>query len=133
MNMNHSFRYFWNLNVLSMLLLPFFSNLDEDRVSAKESDDADHDQVLERHEHVQLKPETVVETENSAETEMETDAGEGERHIRDVDSDLDPSDEHEEDGGDAEEGEGVRDDWRGTDFWFSELVMDFRLDASLAG
>jgi hypothetical protein len=56
------------------MLLPLLRDLDENGVSAQEGDDADHDQVLERGEHVQLQPEAVVEAEDGAEADVEPDA-----------------------------------------------------------
>lgn len=109
------------------MLLPFFCDLDQDGVSAEKGDDADHDQVLERDEHVKLEPEEVVKTEDGTEAEVEPDAGRRERQVGDVDADFEPTDEHEQDGGDAEEGEGVGDDRGRADLRFAELVLDLRL------
>jgi hypothetical protein len=77
------------------VLLPFFCDLDQNGVSAEKGDDADHDQVLERDEHVKLEPEEVVKTEDGTEAEVEPDAGRRERQVGDVDADFEPTDEHE--------------------------------------
>ena len=45
-------------------MFPFLGNFDQDGVATEESDDPDHDQVLEGDEHVQLEPEAIVETED---------------------------------------------------------------------
>ena len=114
-----------------LVLFPLLRNLDEDGVAAEEGDDADHDEVLEGDKHVQLEPEAVVEPKDGAQAEVESDAGGWEGHVGDVDADLDPADEHEQDGGDAEEGEGVGDDGRGSNLRLTELVLDLRLDGRL--
>ena len=114
-----------------LVLFPLLRNLDEDGVAAEEGDDADHDEVLEGDKHVQLEPEAVVEAKDGAQAEVESDAGGWEGHVGDVDADLDPADEHEQDGGDAEEGEGVGDDGRGSNLRLTELVLDLRLDGRL--
>lgn len=99
----------------------------EQRVSTEKGYNADHDQILQGGEHVQLQPEAVVQAKDGGQAGVETDAGERERHVGHVDADLQPTDEHEEDGGQAEQGECVGDDGGWTNFRFTELVADFRL------
>ena len=41
----------------------------------EEGDDADHDEVLEGDEHVQLEPDAVVGPKDGAQAEVESDAG----------------------------------------------------------
>lgn len=61
--------------------------------------------------------------------EMKSNAWGREGQVWNVDSDLEPADEHDQDGSQAEEGKGVRNNRWGTDFRFSELVLDFRFDS----
>jgi hypothetical protein len=57
--------------------------------------------------------------------------GEGEGHVGDVDADLEPCAEHDEDGGEAEQRERVGDDGRRTNLRLTELMLDLGLHAGL--
>ena len=83
------------------MLFSFLSYLHENRISAKECHNTDHDQVLQRDEHIKLKPEAVVETKDRSKAKVEPDARRWEWHVWDVDADLEPSNEHEQDWSDA--------------------------------
>lgn len=122
-----------NESLKILILFPLLCNLNENRISAQERHDADHDQVLQRHEHVQLEPEPVVESEDCSQAKVKPDAGRGEGQVGDVNADLDPPDEHEQNGSDAEQREGVGNNRWWPNFWFSELVLDFRLHGCLRG
>ena len=116
---------------LLLILLPLVGDLDQDGVSAEEGDHSHQYQVLEGYKHVQLEPEAVVETKDGSQAKVETNAWRRERHVGHVDADLEPADEHDEDGGEAQEGEGVWDNWRGTNLWLPERVPDFRFNRCL--
>ena len=58
---------------------------------------------------------------------MESDSGWGEAEVGTVDANPDPQDEHDEDGDEAEQGEGVADHGDRSGFRLPEDVSDLRL------